>query len=415
MCKKLLFLSLLFSILNSSFGQLKFENPIKLSPESNISLLTIDRADEELFQAFGHTAIFIYDPVNQVDKVYGFGAFDFRSENYYWKFIKGELPYSISVSDLRLTMLEYSEQYENRSITKQDLNLSQSQKQRVFDILEENYLPENRTYQYKFFQDNCSTRIRDVFQKAIGDSLKLSEKGYEQGLTYRWWMNKYLPHSPWAKFGMNLAIGSPSDKPLTNEEAMYLPDNLMINLDNATNGGKPMVARKYNLFTSTAETQKTQLHWPTIIFVIIFLINIFYTKYQNRNGNQLILFDRILLFSTGILGVLIVFLWFFTIHAVTMYNWNLLWAWPTNLIVAFMLKNRSKYLRIYLVLYFVAILIAIFQGFAFKYFIDSIYPDPVLFIQLIIAIRLINFPKRIDPENELNKSPFSFYLKGFKK
>jgi Domain of unknown function (DUF4105) len=414
MIKKLIFLSLLFSTFNNSFGQFKFVNPIKLSSESNISLLTIDRADEELFQAFGHTAIFVYDPINQIDRVYGFGAFDFRSENYYWKFIKGELPYSISVSDLRYTMLEYSEQYENRSITKQDLNLSQTQKQRVFDILEENYLPENRTYQYKFFQDNCSTRIRDVFQKAIGDSLKLSEKGYEQGHSYRWWMNKYLPHSPWSKFGMNLAIGSPSDKPLTNEEAMYLPDNLMINLDNATNGGKSLVGRKYKLFTSTAETQKAQFHWPTIIFFIIFILNIFYTKYQNRNGNQILLFDRILLFSTGILGVLIVFLWFFTIHGVTMYNWNLLWAWPTNLIVAFILKNKSKYLRIYLALYIFAIIIAVFQGFVLKYFIDSIYPDPVFFILILIAIRLYNFPKRIDPENELNKSPFSFYLNGFK-
>jgi hypothetical protein len=414
MYKKLIFLFLLFSIFNTSFGQFKFFNPIRLSPESKISLLTIDRADEELFQAFGHTAIFIYDPVNQIDKVYGFGAFDFRSENFYWKFIKGELPYSISVSDLRYTMLEYSEQYENRSITKQDLDLFQTQKQRVFDILEENYLPENRTYQYKFFQDNCSTRIRDVFQKALSDSLKLSKKGYEQGHTYRWWMNKYLPHSPWSKFGMNLAIGNPSDKPLTNEEAMYLPDNLMINLDNATNGGKPLVGRKYKLFTSSPKEISETIYLPIVIFALIYLLTLAFTWHQNKYKKKGILIDRILLFSTGILGVLIVFLWFFTIHGVTMYNWNLLWAWPTNLIVAFILKNKSNYLRIYLFIYLIAVFVAAILG-ALMFFKDSIYPSPVFIIHFLIANRLINFPKRIDPENELNKSPFSFYLKGFKK
>ncbi len=389
MSKKFTWLLIFSLFYNNPFAQSNFQNPTQLSLDAGISILTIDRADDELFQAFGHIAIFINDPVNQIDRVYGYGAFDFRTDNFYWKFITGQLPYQISVSNIQNTLLEYSEQYENRSITKQDLVLSAMQKQRVFDILEENYLPENRTYQYKFFQDNCSTRIRDVFKNALGDSLKFTQKGIEQGRSYRYWMNSKLPNTPWARFGMNLAIGNPSDKPNTNEETFYLPDNMRIAFENATNGNKPIVGRTLPLFTAfRPNTAAASAFSPILVFTILLVIGLILSYLQYKNNSKSILFDQILLVSTGLLGVLIVFLWFFTVHGVTMYNWNLLWALPTNLILAFMLKSSNKYLKYYLTIYQAILLISIGLGLGFGFFIAEIYPWAILPLLILLIIRI---------------------------
>lgn len=391
MRKKIKYVSLIAILLVQiqAFGQEKFANPTKLSSQARVNILTVDRADEQLFQAFGHICIYIYDPVNQLDKVYSYGSFDFNTDNFYWKFITGQLPYQISESNLQYTLLEYSEQYENRSVFKQELNLSQDQKQRVFDILEENLLPQNKTYQYKFFQDNCSTRIRDVFKKAMGDSLKFTTKGIEQGLGFRNWMNKNLPNTPWARFGMNLAIGNPSDKPNTNEETFYLPDNMRIAFNNATNGGKPVVANSQQLYQSyRPNPEKPTAATPLVVFSLILAFGLGLTYYQFKNNFTNLLFDKILLISTGFLGILIVFLWFFTSHGVTQYNWNLLWAWPTNLFLAFWLKSKRKFINTYLTVYQLFILISIAIGFAFGFFKNEIYPYAILPIFLVILIRI---------------------------
>ncbi len=387
MYKKILLLPYLFLILNSSFCQFKFVNPIRLSNQSQISLLTVDRADEELFQAFGHIIIYISDPANQIDRAYSYGSFDFKTDNFYWKFITGQLPYQISVTNLEYTLLEYSQQFENRSVLKQELKLSLDQKQRVFEILEKNLLPQNKTYQYKFFQDNCSTRIRDVFKKAMGDSLKFSKKGIEQGLGYRDWMNKNLPNTPWARFGMNLAIGTPSDKPNTNEETFYLPDNMRIAANNATNGGRPLVSSSNILFQSYRPNsgEKTQFT-PIIAFSLLLIFGILYSFYQFKNNNTSFWFDKMLFISSGILGLLIVFLWFFTSHGVTKYNWNLLWAWPINILIPFLLKNKK--IKPLLTIYQGFILIAILIGFSLNFFNKEIYPWAILPFLLLLLARI---------------------------
>ncbi|MES2796906.1 MAG: DUF4105 domain-containing protein [Bacteroidota bacterium] len=373
----------------SLISQQKYVNPIKLSDQSQISIITIDRADEQLFQAFGHICIFIYDPVNQIDKVYSYGSFEFDTENFYWKFITGQLPYKIAASNLQYTLLEYSEQYENRSVFKQDLNLSMAQKQRVFDVLEENLLPENKTYQYKFFQDNCSTRIRDVFKNAMGDSLQFSTKGIEQNQSFRFWMNKNLPNTPWARFGMNLAIGNLSDQPNTNEETFYIPDNLRIAFDNATNGGKPIVQSKVQLFQSYRPIpEKPFPITPSIAFSIVAVFGLIYSYFQFKKNSQSHWFDRILFVSTGLLGCLILFLWFFTEHGVTTNNWNILWAWPTNLLFAFLLTKKSKNIQTYLTVYQLSILISVGLGIGWGFFKSEIYPFAIIPILLLLLVRI---------------------------
>lgn len=202
-----------------------------LSPSARATLMTFGPG-EDLYSVFGHTGIRIQDPMLGIDRVYNYGQFDFRTDNFYVKFLRGTLPYQIGVNDMYTIMYAY--QAENRTIREQVLALSPAQKQRLFGALETNLLPENREYRYKFYYDNCATRPRDMLISASGDSLSIPSRNRPTGNSYRDWMNKYLGEKPWAKLGMNLAIGQPADEKTDGWHAMYLPDQVHDQMARAT-------------------------------------------------------------------------------------------------------------------------------------------------------------------------------------
>lgn len=136
---KTLFLSLLatfFSLCNESFAQ-----GIQLSPEAKASLVTVGPGTE-LYSGFGHSVLWIYDPLNGLDNAYSYGSFSFETGNFYVKFLRGTLPYTISVAPLAPQVAYW--QAENRWVKEQVLNLSNDQKQKLFNFLETNYLPVTR-------------------------------------------------------------------------------------------------------------------------------------------------------------------------------------------------------------------------------------------------------------------------------
>lgn len=321
-------------------------NAQTLSPYASVSLLTISPGDA-LYSTFGHSAIRVKDPMQGLDVVYNYGAFQFSTEGFYIKFLRGTLPYKISVDYFDNEIYGWS--YERRLVTEQVLNLSREQKQATYDFLLKNYRPENREYAYKFFYDNCSSRLRDVLKTVCGDSLKYSATLHNDS-TYRQWIDKYARKNEklWADFGMDLAIGQPSDRNTGASGAMFLPDNLMDAFDNAKvnrNGNwQPLVIRKYDLnpevvYGKTIEKEKIT---PNMVFWSLFVLVGLGTFFQLKNGNSNFLFDKVFFTIAGITGWLIVFLWFFTNHGVTEYNLNILWAYPLLFPIALFLKKDGS-------------------------------------------------------------------------
>ena len=317
-----------------------------LSKDAKVSLITVSPG-EELYSSFGHNALWVSDPNLNIDRVYNYGTFDFRTDNFYVKFLRGTLPYQLSVSPIYNTI--YGAQYENRSVTEQILNFSPIQKQRIFDFLENNYLPPNRQYAYKFFYDNCATRLRDAIQVAGGDSLRFDSQTVASDTvpkSYRQWMNKYLKEKPWSRYGMNLAIGLPSDHIATTQEEMYLPDNLKVHVERAKIGTQELVLGNRDLFTKTP--QKIALSWQDILFdpqTIFFLIGIFtilFTNWQNKNLKKSLGFDKFIFGIVGLAGWLLLLLWIGTDHGVTAWNPDLLWIFPVHLPLIFLLKNKVQ-------------------------------------------------------------------------
>jgi hypothetical protein len=329
----------LFAFISSfSFAQ-------NLSPEASISLLTVSPG-AELYSTFGHSAIRVHDPRQGLDITYNYGAFDFRTKGFYVKFLRGTLPYQISGNYFENDLAGWSQ--ENRSVIEQVLNLSQTQKEGIYNFLQTNYLPENREYAYKFFYDNCSTRLRDVVKRICGDSL-VYDKTLHADSSYRQWIDKYARKNEklWADFGMDLAIGEPSDEVTGGNGAMFLPDNLMFAFDAAkiNRNGKwqPLVVSKMDINREMlfAADKEKELITPNILFWTLFVLALALTVYQFLKSNNNFLFDKILFTIAGIFGWFIFLLWFFTDHGVTENNLNIIWTYPLLFPIALLLKNKK--------------------------------------------------------------------------
>lgn len=313
-----------------------------LSPEAKVSLVTFGPGDE-LYSGFGHSVLWIYDPVLRIDNAYSYGTFSFDQGNFYINFMRGYLPYSISVHPLG-PQLEYY-RAENRSISEQVLNLSIPQKQKLFNYLETNYLPQNRVYSYKFFYDNCASRLAVALKEACGDSLVY--KGYtHEKLSFRQWIDRYAyKQNPWADFGMDLALGTPADEIATPEQATFLPDNLAIAFADArvkTASGLTPLVKTTNAYFKAEPRNYTGIFTPMYVFWFLAVITLGITYWQIKKENVNFIFDKILFSVVGTAGWLLTLLWFATEHNDTKWNYDILWAFPLWMPLIFQISKKKK-------------------------------------------------------------------------
>src|SRR6478672_6139514 len=233
MVKKLLFF--LF-VLNTTV--LFSQNPT-LSANATVSVFTCGKG-AELYSTFGHTAIRIKDPNNNLDVVYNYGAFDFRTENFYFKFVKGDLQYFIVATSYDEFIYEY--QYDNREVIEQTLDFTLLQKQQLFERLNASLFSAERSYTYKFIDKNCTTMVADKINQTVGKPL--IRKVDDKSISYRTVLYPYFEDHFWYKLGINIIFGERTDR---NAEQLFLPIELLNSLDRAKVAGKPLVIKKETL------------------------------------------------------------------------------------------------------------------------------------------------------------------------
>jgi hypothetical protein len=316
-----------------------------LSAESHISLVTLGPTQKELYSAFGHTAFRVYEPAMGIDYFFNYGVFSFNQPNFYLNFARGRNMYQLGVYNFADARDYYIS--ENRFIHEQILNLTQSQKQRVFDFLMNNAKSENKFYLYDYFYDNCATRPRDVLKAVLGDSIKFDETPEKKSITIRGLTDIYLRHQPWGDLGIDICLGMPMDKVMSRTEYMFLPDSLeggfdraMIRNDSAWTG---LVREKIVVFEGESEEIGFSFFQPWIVFGIVSLVLIALSFFDLKRKKLTVWVDRILFIGTGVLGLLLVLLWTVTSHKAAANNLNVLWALPTNLALPFISKIKKKY------------------------------------------------------------------------
>ena len=351
------------------------------SSHIRISLLTCTPG-EELYSTFGHTAIRVTDSNSVTDNVFNYGTFNFDGPGFYTKFIRGKLLYYLSVENFQ--DFKYAYQAGNRGITEQVLNLDAVEKIALMEALHENAKDQNKFYKYDFTFDNCTTRPRDMLVK-----YKKDHPGFKtilpQGTRFRQAIHQYLDKNEkhWSKLGIDVLLGAPTDAVMTTTQSQFLPDNLMKSLD-SSNQNHQLVISSTNLYPINQEKNKGYFLTPMIVFSLL-LIVIVSLSFSTNTRTKIFLqgFDGIFFFVTGLLGIVLIFMWTGTDHSMTKNNYNLLWAWPTNTIMAFFVNSKTKWARKYFGLSTAALIIVLLSWF----FLPQQMNNALIPIVLLLAFR----------------------------
>lgn len=344
--RTLIFIGFLLFFCHAGTG-LRAHSPHENDSDSiRISLLTCD-AGNEIYSLFGHTAIRYENTKLGTDIVFNYGIFSFDTPNFALRFALGETDYRLGATTFEQFLAEYA--FLGRGVRQQTLNLSREEKERITRKLEINFLPENRTYRYNYFSDNCSTRPFRLITNTVTSSRQgggeeqllfngdITDKG--TGISFRDMLHRYTQNHPWSRLGMDLCIGMDGDREISREEMAFVPfqvEELFAQAAIQSTGGehRPLVSStsvllSFDEFPDTVSRSPSPLTASMLLLLLIVLI----TVYEVVKGKSVWLTDAMLFLAAGVAGGILAFLACFSQHPMVDKNLMLLVFHPLQLLI----------------------------------------------------------------------------------
>jgi len=351
--------------------------------DTTIYLITCSPGTET-YSIYGHSAIRVIISHIKSDAVYNWGVFDFATPNFVWKFAKGRLDYLLDTSDCNRFMLEYV--YEKRSVFSQKINLESSEKRVLLSLIQVNLLPGNRSYRYDFFYDDCSTRIRDLIEKAVGSKLIYPPDQKKLMPSFREMVGEYQSNYQWLKMGIDLIMGTPGEAKANFRDMMFLPlylqKNLTMAVVNREHRMAPLLSSRETLIEFAPQVNKTNFYvTPIFIFTLLFIMIVIFSAIYKK-GILINILDLLIFTVFSMLAILMIFFNFFTDHQQMKWNLNIIWFNPAIIICLFCLIFRKTGETWYRIVFFLS---AIF--FPVIIVFPSAFNNSFVPIVLILAFR----------------------------
>jgi hypothetical protein len=314
-----------------------------------VSVVTFGPHPHPFFK-FGHNAVLV-EHTNGQGFIYNFGMFDFSSPALIPKFALGRSIYWLARTGRDNTIAGYIE--ENRTVEVQELELSPEQRKAVFDRLEENARPQNRYYLYDYFFDNCSTRVRDVVDTAVGGRLRQAASAPAR-LTFRGHGVRLTADLSWEYLALMFGLGTTADRPVTRYEEGFIPMELRdllreVKLPAADGSLRPLVKSERTVFKSSRvdppADPPNRVGWFALVGLLVggllaLLGWLALTRRWARITGATLL--GLVGGVSGLLGLLLVFLWVATNHRAAHANANILQAVPFALAFPFLAPGVGR-------------------------------------------------------------------------
>ena len=327
-----LFMGVAFSVQSQSTDSIRF------------SLLTC-APGTEIYSLFGHTAIRYENYTRRIDVAFNYGMFSFNTPNFIFRFVAGETDYQLGITPYSYFEAEYA--MRGSSVYQQVLNLTQSEKERLLTILENNYLPENRIYRYNYFYDNCTTRARDKIEECIEGKVVYPDS--LSGKSYRSIVHEFTAGSPWDKFGIDLCLGAEADKEINKRQQMFSPFYMKYYASNAyivDAGGtrRPLILDETKIVdVEPEEVQPGFILSPLMCGALFLALCVVMAWGQWKTQRIWWGWDIVLYGLQGLAGCIIAFLFFFSVHPTVGSNWLLILFNPIPLLyLPFMVYKAVK-------------------------------------------------------------------------
>lgn len=304
----------------------------------DISLLTCGPG-EEVWSYYGHSALRIEDRAHGTDVAVNWGMFSFRQDYFVLRFVFGLTDYQIGIYPMTDFLAEYSS--ESRWVRQQHIRLSRSEKFEILKAIEENAKPENRTYRYNFFYDNCTTRARDMILSHLGKNATNFKNG-DSNSTYRKEIHRWNENHRWARFGNDLLLGYPADLSIDKKEWEFLPENLMKDFDaEMRKDGKKLVDGSSYLIAPQTEVAEAEPIVPKDVFWGILVVVLGLTIAEGISKKNFWWLDTILMTATGLPGLILLAM-VFSQHPTVQVNFQLLILNPLNLLFVWQVTRKAR-------------------------------------------------------------------------
>ena len=299
----------------------------------------------EIYSLFGHTAIRYENYTRRIDVAFNYGMFSFNTPNFIFRFVAGETDYQLGITPYSYFEAEYA--MRGSSVYQQVLNLTQSEKERLLTILENNYLPENRIYRYNYFYDNCTTRARDKIEECIEGKVVYPDS--LSGKSYRSIVHEFTAGSPWDEFGIDLCLGAEADKEINKRQQMFSPFYMKYYASNAyivDAGGtrRPLILDETKIVdVEPEEVQPGFILSPLMCGSLFLALCVVMAWGQWKTQRIWWGWDIVLYGLQGLAGCIIAFLFFFSVHPTVGSNWLLILFNPIPLLyLPFMVYKAVK-------------------------------------------------------------------------
>jgi len=306
--------------------------PVLAFAAPRVGVMTM-QPGEIFWERFGHDAIIIDDPALGTPVSYNFGFFDPSEPDFVPRFIRGKMRYRLVALPLQDDLAYYRDV--GRGVSIQWLDLSPAEAEALAQALAVNARPENARYDYDYFTDNCATRVRDALDRALGGRLHAQLAGRSRGNTYRGEAVRLASPATWMWLGFDVGLGPFADVPLSRWDEAFVPMRLADSLREVKLAdGRPLVLGEepvlpHRLAPEPAEAARPWWPWAlTGIAVALGLLALGARAPRVLAGVALGFW-----LLAGLLGALLLFLWFGTAHRAAWGNQNLLLLDPLCLLL----------------------------------------------------------------------------------
>jgi hypothetical protein len=299
------------------------------APGANLQISLITYGPGATYwERFGHDAIEVRDTVSGQSADFNYGVFDFNEANFFVNFARGHMHYMMDAEASEPEQDSYRQ--DGRSVTRQQLALKPEQAAALRDFLLWNLRPENAGYNYDYYADNCSTRVRDALDKAVGGVIKTHLLSRQASMTYRQQTARLMSAQPWLMLILDLGLGPYADQPLNEWQQSFLPEVLQaqlrsVSVDNGHGGSTPLVSSEQLLAPNRLDVPPAKapgLQLPLGIAGLIFAAAVVALRRWWPTGHALL--GSVFLLAAGFVGLVLLGLWLLTDHRSAWGNANLL-------------------------------------------------------------------------------------------
>ena len=280
------------------------------------------------FERFGHNALLVQDDAAGTATSYNFGYFDMDEPDFFGNFVRGHMKYWLVALPLDDDLARYAQT--GRGVGVQWLDLTPEAATALAAALADNARPENAQYRYDYYTSNCSTKVRDAIDQALGGALQPQLSGRSQGNTYRSESVRLASPAPWMAVGFHLGLGGYADRPLSRWDESFIPMRLRDALREVKlPDGRPLVASEQVLLPHRVAPAPAEAPRPRMGALIAGLLLAGLALWAARRAPRALAAGALLFWAlAGTAGTVMALIWLATEHVAGHGNQNLLLLSP---------------------------------------------------------------------------------------